>query len=213
MDRKNLISAVRRIASIAAVLAVSAMMVPWTAAAGNINGPEAGLISQASGTFTYEGKSYVATAGALGQLRAYLSQDGIDLTPEQAAKAASMMYGNIGNGVAEGYLVAAGGGKDGDSNGGTDNGAGTDSKKKNDKDKGITREKAGSAEVKIRDSESSFSVTNGDKTVMTGLLPVKDTGFDFGSSAAAAAAMLIMIPAGIVVSVKKKLFAHSSDET
>ena len=84
MDRKNLISAVRRIASIAAVLAVSAMMVPWTAAAGNINGPEDGLISQASGTFTYEGKSYVATAGALGQLRAYLSQDGIDLTPEQS---------------------------------------------------------------------------------------------------------------------------------
>lgn len=213
MDRKNLVSAVRRIASIAAVLAVPAMMVPWTAAAGNINGPEAGLISQASGTFTYEGKSYVATAGALGQLRAYLSQDGIDLTPEQAAKAASMMYGNIGNGVAEGYLVPTGGGKDGDSNDGTDNGTGTDSKKKNDKDKGITREKVGSAEVKIRDSESSFSVTNGDKTVMTGQLPVKDTGFDFGSSAAAAAAMLIMIPAGIVVSVKKKLFAHSSDET
>lgn len=207
MDRKNLISAVRRIASIAAVLAVSAMMVPWTAAAGNINGPEAGLISQASGTFTYEGKSYVATAGALGQLRAYLSQDGIDLTTEQAAKAASMMYGNIGNGVIEGYLVPVGGGTADGSKDGTDN------SKKTDKDKDITREKAGSAEVKIRDSESSFSVTNGDKTVMTGQLPVKDTGFDFGSSAAAAAAMLIMIPAGIVVSVKKKLFAHNSDET
>ena len=207
MDRKNLVSAVCRIASIAAVLMVPVFMVPWTVMAGNINGPEAGLISQASGTFTYEGKSYVATAGALGQLRAYLSQDGIDLTPEQAAKAASMMYGNIGNGVIERYLVPVGGGTADGSKDGTDN------SKKTDKDKGITREKAGSAEVKIRDSESSFSVTNGDKTVMTGQLPVKDTGFDFGSSAAAAAAMLIMIPAGIVVSVKKKLFAHSSDET
>lgn len=211
MDRTCLISAVRRIASIAAVLMVLVFMVPWTVMAGNINGPEAGLISQASGTFTYEGKSYVATADALGQLRAYLSQDGIDLTPEQAAKAASMMYGNIENGVIEGYLIPVGGGTDDGSKDGTDSGNGTDNSKKIEK--GITREKAGSADVKIRDSESSFSVTKGGKTVLTGQLPVKDTGFDLGPAAAAAAVILMMIPAGIVVSLKMKLFAHSSDET
>ena len=213
MDRTCLISAVRRIASIAAVLMVPVLMVPWTVMAGNINGPEAGLISQASGTFTYEGKSYVATAGALGQLRAYLSQDGIDLTPEQAAKAASMMYGNIGNGVIEGYLVPVGGGTADGSKDGTDSGTGTDNSKKTDKDKGITREKAGSADVKIRQSEASFSVMKGGKTVLTGQLPVKDTGFDLGLAVAAAAVILLMIPAGIVVSFKMKLFAHNSDET
>ena len=43
--------------------------------AGSINGPEAGLISKASGTFQYQGKRYVATAAAMGQLRAYLMSD------------------------------------------------------------------------------------------------------------------------------------------
>lgn len=212
MDRINFIPAVRRIASIAAVLAVPVLMVPQTVLAGNINGSESGLISQASGTFTYEGKSYVATAGALGQLRAYLSQDGIDLTPEQAAKASSMMYANIENGVIEGYLVPAGGGNDDSSKDGTDRGTGTD-KNSDDKDKNITREKAGRAEVKIRDSESSFTVTRGGKTVMTGQLPVKDTGFDLIPAAAAAAVILLMIPVGIVISLKMKLFARSGDET
>ena len=67
--------------------------------------------------------------------------------------------------------------------------------------------------MKIRDSESSFSVMKGGKTVLTGQLPVKDTGFDLGLAAAAAAVILLMIPAGIVVSFKMKLFAHNSDET
>ena len=71
-----------------------------------------------------------------------------------------MMYGNIENGVIEGYLVPVGGGTADGSKDGTDSGTGTDNSKKTDKDKGITREKAGSADVKIRDSESSFSVTN-----------------------------------------------------
>ena len=55
--------------------------------AGSINGPEAGLISKASGTFQYQGKRYVATAAAMGQLRAYLSRDDVDLTQDQANRA------------------------------------------------------------------------------------------------------------------------------
>ena len=67
--------------------------------------------------------------------------------------------------------------------------------------------------MKIKDSESSFAVTKGGKTVLTGQLPVKDTGFDLGPAAAATAVILLMIPAGIAVSFKMNFFAHSSDET
>ena len=77
--------------------------------AGSINGPEAGLISKASGTFQYQGKRYVATAAAMGQLRAYLSRDDVDLTQDQANRAASLMYSNVEGGVLDGYLTPVGG--------------------------------------------------------------------------------------------------------
>ena len=203
---------VRRIgiAVIASVMAV--MLMPAAVFAGNINGPEAGLISQASGTFNYNGKSYVATSGALGQLRAYLSKDGIDLTSEQAAKASSMMYANIENGVIEGYLIPAG-------EGSSDTGSSSDSKteKKDNKDsnrkKGITEEKAGSAVVTVTDKSSSFAVKSGKKELFKGTLPVKDTGFDLSPALTAAVMILLLIPAGIFVSVKLKLFAHTADES
>ena len=112
---------VRRISIMVVASAMVIVLMPAAVFAGNINGPEAGLISQASGTFSYNGKSYVATSGALGQLRAYLSQDGIDLTADQASRASSMMYANIKNGVNQGYLVPVGGGS-------SDTGSGSDSK-------------------------------------------------------------------------------------
>ncbi len=73
--------------------------------AGEINSAEAGVISYCSQTFHYRGKDYKATAAALGALRAKLSADGVDLTPEQADKAKAKVSSNIATGVASGYLA------------------------------------------------------------------------------------------------------------
>lgn len=82
-----------------------AMAIPKTIAfAGEINSNEAGVIAAASGTFTYNGKEYKAGSAYLNSLTSYLSGDAIDLTAEQASEAISMMYANVANGVAQGYL-------------------------------------------------------------------------------------------------------------
>lgn len=80
--------------------------------AGNINAHEARVISAASGTFTYEGKQYKAGSSYLNSLVSYLSGDDVDLTAEQADEAISMMYANVAQGVAEGYIYEVGTGED-----------------------------------------------------------------------------------------------------
>ncbi len=80
--------------------------------AGNINAHEARVISAASGTFTYEGKQYRAGSSYLNSLVSYLSGDDVDLTAEQADEAISMMYANVAQGVAEGYIYEIGTGED-----------------------------------------------------------------------------------------------------
>ena len=73
--------------------------------AGSINGAESSVIAAAGGTFTYNGKQYVATSDSMGQLYAYLLSDDVDLTEEQASTAIGMMYDNISTGVEGGYLA------------------------------------------------------------------------------------------------------------
>ena len=51
--------------------------------AGDINSSEAGLIAAASGTFTYDGKTYRAGSAYVNSLTSYLSGDDVDLTAEQ----------------------------------------------------------------------------------------------------------------------------------
>lgn len=80
--------------------------------AGEINGNEAGVIAAASGTFSYDGKTYKADTAYINSLTAYLSADDVDLTAEQASRAISMMYERIGEGVANGYLYEVGGSPD-----------------------------------------------------------------------------------------------------
>lgn len=77
--------------------------------AGEINGNEAGLIAAASGTFSYDGKTYRAGSAYINSLTSYLAADDVDLTAEQASEAISMMYANVGEGVAQGYLYEVGG--------------------------------------------------------------------------------------------------------
>lgn len=76
--------------------------------AGEINSNEASVIAAASGTFSYEGKTYRAGSSYINSLTAYLSSDDVDLNAEQAAEAISMMYANIAEGVEQGYLYEVG---------------------------------------------------------------------------------------------------------
>lgn len=84
---------------------------PLSAFAGGINGPESAVLGAASGTFEYEGRTYVVAQPYLGMLAAKLSEDGIDLTDTQASALISQAYGMIGDGVAGGYLVPIDGGE------------------------------------------------------------------------------------------------------
>ncbi len=77
--------------------------------AGEINGNEAGVISAASGTFTYDGKTYRAGSAYINSLTAYLSADDVDLDSDQASRAISMMYDSVAEGIERGYLYEVGG--------------------------------------------------------------------------------------------------------
>lgn len=91
------------------LLCFGTMCPKMIAFAGGINSNEAGVISAASGTFTYDGKTYKAGSAHINSLTSYLAQDDIDLTAEQASEAISTMYGSIAQGIAEGYLYEVGG--------------------------------------------------------------------------------------------------------
>lgn len=121
-----------------------------TVCAGDINGPESSIIGAASGTFTYNGRTYVAGSEYLDMLKAKLGEDGVDLTQAQADELIGQMNASVGSGVNQGYLVPKDGGDSGagqpstepdtsGSDNGNGNGSGTGDKKKpnnkNDKDK------------------------------------------------------------------------------
>ncbi|MBE5942070.1 MAG: hypothetical protein E7264_05985 [Lachnospiraceae bacterium] len=90
------------------VMCMAFMAPKMVAFAGGINGNEARVIAAASGTFTYEGKTYRAGASYINSLTSYLSGDDVDLTAAQADEAISMMYASIAEGVAQGYLYPVG---------------------------------------------------------------------------------------------------------
>lgn len=73
--------------------------------AGGINAVEQGVINYCSGIFHYEGKAYKATSAAISSAYAKLSEDGVDLTPEQGESAKRLISNNVQSGIAQGYLV------------------------------------------------------------------------------------------------------------
>lgn len=91
------------------VLVMGAVCPKMITFAGGINSNEAGVIAAASGTFSYDGKTYQAGSAYINSLTSYLASDDVDLTAEQANEAISMMYANVGEGVAQGYLYEVGG--------------------------------------------------------------------------------------------------------
>ena len=76
--------------------------------AGDINGDEARVIAAASGTFTYNGKTYRAYSSYISQLYSYLAADDVDLSASQADKAISYIYSNVQSGVSSGYVYEVG---------------------------------------------------------------------------------------------------------
>ena len=194
------------ISALIAAVMISVLFIPSCVFAGNINSHEADLIAQASGTFEYEGKTYVVNDAALRELRSYLSDDGVDLTADQAASAAAKMYGNVEAGVRDGYLVPVGGeSRDEDAR---ENGSSTAD---NSKDRIITQ-KAGKATVEIDKGESQFVVSaSGKDEVFKGQLPVKNTGFRLDTLFILLSAMICILPAVIIISYRLGLFAHNEN--
>ena len=80
--------------------------------AGDINDAEAGVISAASGTFEYNGKTYRTYSSYINDLYAYLSRDNVNLSPGQAKKAINYMYSHVGTGLQRGYIYEVGGKND-----------------------------------------------------------------------------------------------------
>ena len=194
------------ISALIAAVMISVLFIPSFVFAGNINSHEADLIAQASGTFEYEGKTYVVNDAALRELRSYLSDDGVDLTADQAASAAAKMYGNVEAGVRDGYLVPVGGeSRDEDAR---EDGSSTAD---NSKDRIITQ-KAGKATVEIDKGESQFVVSaSGKDEVFKGQLPVKDAGFRLDTLFILLSAMICILPAVIIISYRLGLFAHNEN--
>lgn len=194
------------ISALIAAVMISVLFIPSCVFAGNINSHEADLIAQASGTFEYEGKTYVVNDAALRELRSYLSDDGVDLTADQAASAAAKMYGNVEAGVRDGYLVPVGGeSRDEDAR---EDGSSTAD---NSKDRIITQ-KAGKATVEIDKGESQFVVSaSGKDEVFKGQLPVKNTGFRLDTLFILLSAMICILPAVIIISYRLGLFAHNEN--
>lgn len=95
--------------TIAVLIVMFLMAFPLQVMAGEINANESRVLSAASGTFQYNGKTYKAKSGYLAQARSYMAADDIDLTSEQADRAISKMYASVEQGIRDGYLEEVGG--------------------------------------------------------------------------------------------------------
>ncbi len=91
------------------VIVVSFSMNAKVVLAGGLNENEAAVVSAAQGTFEHNGIKYQADPVFVQQLISYLNQDDVDLNASQKDEAISMMFSNIGQGVAEGYLIPVNG--------------------------------------------------------------------------------------------------------
>lgn len=134
-----------------------------------INANEQRVISAASGTFEYEGKTYRAKASYVSQLTAKLDKEGVDLTSADANAAISQIMANVGTGVKQGYLEEVGttgkSGKSGKSAGGSKG-----SSKSGAKDASETGAAGGDAEKteNAEDSENAEKTENAENSENAG---------------------------------------------
>jgi len=94
---------VRKCAAVGTALLFS-LSVPTVAYGGEINADEQRILTAAENIFTYDGRKYQASGEIISQLKSYLSQDGVDLTAEEADTAVSAFYENVAAGVELGYM-------------------------------------------------------------------------------------------------------------
>ena len=80
--------------------------------AGNINDNEATVLAVASGTFTYNGKTYKAKSEYISELYSFLADDDTDLTADQAREAIDYIFSNIKDGIDSRYVYEVGGSDD-----------------------------------------------------------------------------------------------------
>ena len=74
------------------------------AQAGGINAEEQRLINEASGRFTYEGKTYKAKDSYLELLKEKLSEEDMDLTADEVDQYLTTMYTSVQTGLEQGIL-------------------------------------------------------------------------------------------------------------
>lgn len=115
-----------------------------------INANEQRVISVASGTFEYGGKTYKAKAAYVSQLRAKMDKDGVDLTSADANAAIQQIMANVGTGVKQGYLVEVGGTKGDENSEKSEGGSGSKSES--------------SSGSKTEDGSETKTDSSGDKT-------------------------------------------------
>ncbi|WP_117767501.1 CpsB/CapC family capsule biosynthesis tyrosine phosphatase [Blautia sp. OF03-15BH] len=72
--------------------------------AGGINAEEQRLINEASGRFTYEGKTYKAKDSYLELLKEKLSEEDMDLTADEVDQYLTTMYASVQTGLEQGLL-------------------------------------------------------------------------------------------------------------
>lgn len=80
-------------------------ILPKNVFAGNINGNESRVLSAMAAVYEYDGKKYKLAGEYIAEARSYLSQDEVDLTAADAQEVLNIAYADIGQGVAEGYLI------------------------------------------------------------------------------------------------------------
>ena len=104
------------------------LMAGMTAFAGSINEHEQRVLDTVSEPVEYEGKQYKAKDTYIRRLAAYMNQDNVELTSEQADEAIVKFYDNIAAGITEGYMEETGSANSGNggSTGGNSGNGGTD---------------------------------------------------------------------------------------
>ncbi|MCI9176619.1 MAG: hypothetical protein HFH49_17185 [Lachnospiraceae bacterium] len=150
MRKKRILQATG--AAFALCLACSAKVPVY---AGDINAAEQRIINFYNGTFSYNGKTYVATEEAKASVYAKLSEDGVDLTDQEAETAIRQASAQVGDGVEQGYLTEVSSGNSEQGEGAAGNG----SESENGKD--ASGSENGKSEKKGSDSEDGKSDRSG----------------------------------------------------
>ena len=69
-----------------------------------INANEQRVIDVASGTFEYQNELYTVRSTYLSSLKSEFNKENVEITEEQANSAIQKMFGNIDQGIKDGYL-------------------------------------------------------------------------------------------------------------